>query len=204
MDIGEETPGSCLAGVLTSNRSASLVALSVPAAPDLRGWPSCPQADQTLLPATCRQSAGPVASGWRRRPGDSPWRLLPICEPGLRILAPAVLGLSVTMATTQIEAHLCFQAARAEGVWVIVGGAAWGATQQPARRLGASLMLTDVGELASDVREGCPAAEAIATAPGRRGDSPGTASALLDGECPRALILTSAVTLDTRQAPQKS
>jgi hypothetical protein len=69
------------------------------------------------------------------------------------------------MATTQIEAHLCFQAARAEGVWVIVGGAAWGATQQPARRLGASLMLTDVGELASDVREGCPAAEAIATAP---------------------------------------
>ncbi|GAA2128733.1 hypothetical protein GCM10009843_29530 [Nocardioides bigeumensis] len=72
----------------------------------------------------------------------------------LRILTPAVLGLSVTVATNLIGAHRCILQARAVGIRVIVGGAAWGTSQHRAQRLGASLMLREVSELARYVHEG--------------------------------------------------
>jgi len=81
---------------------------------------------------------------------------VPAAELGgsLRVLAPAVLGLSTTLATNLIGASRCIEAARAQGIRVIVGGAAWGPTQLRAQALGASLMLQDLTELARHVREG--------------------------------------------------
>jgi methanogenic corrinoid protein MtbC1 len=65
----------------------------------------------------------------------------------LRETAPAALALSVTMPTNLIGASRSIQAARAEGVPVIVGGAAWGEGQDRARRLGADLHLIDPEQL---------------------------------------------------------
>lgn len=65
----------------------------------------------------------------------------------LRDTAPAALALSVTMPTNLIAASRSIQAARAEGVLVIVGGAAWGKGQHRARRLGADLHLDDPEQL---------------------------------------------------------
>ena len=65
----------------------------------------------------------------------------------LRDTAPAALALSVTMPTNLIGASRSIQAARAQGVPVIVGGAAWGEGQHRARRLGADLHLDDPEQL---------------------------------------------------------
>jgi len=78
----------------------------------------------------------------------------------LRSSVPSVLALSVTVPTNLIGAHRCIQAARAQGIRVIVGGAAWGSTQLRAQNLGASLMLEDVRELARHVSAGDVRAEA--------------------------------------------
>lgn len=65
----------------------------------------------------------------------------------LRATAPAALALSVTMPTNLIAASRSIQAARCEGIPVIVGGAAWGEGQHRARRLGADLNLANAEEL---------------------------------------------------------
>ena len=65
----------------------------------------------------------------------------------LRATTPTALALSVTMPTNLIGASRSIQAARAEGVPVIVGGAAWGDGQHRARRLGADLHLENPEEM---------------------------------------------------------
>jgi methanogenic corrinoid protein MtbC1 len=65
----------------------------------------------------------------------------------LRAMTPTALALSVTMPTNLIGASRSIQAARAEGVPVIVGGAAWGKGQHRARRLGADLHLENPEEM---------------------------------------------------------
>ncbi|HYO41000.1 MAG TPA: B12-binding domain-containing protein [Nocardioidaceae bacterium] len=56
---------------------------------------------------------------------------------------PTALALSVTLPTNLIAASRSIEAAHAEGVPVVVGGAAWGEGQLRARRLGADLRLED-------------------------------------------------------------
>jgi hypothetical protein len=65
----------------------------------------------------------------------------------LRATTPTALALSVTMPTNLIGASRSIQAARAEGVPVLVGGAAWGEGQHRARRLGADLHLENPEEM---------------------------------------------------------
>jgi methanogenic corrinoid protein MtbC1 len=65
----------------------------------------------------------------------------------LRATRPVALALSATLATSLIGASRSIQAARAEGVPVIVGGAAWGEGQHRARRLGADVHLDRAEDL---------------------------------------------------------
>lgn len=65
----------------------------------------------------------------------------------LRATRPVALGLSATLATNLIGASRSIQAARAEGIPVIVGGAAWGVGQHRARRLGADMNLDRAEDL---------------------------------------------------------
>lgn len=65
----------------------------------------------------------------------------------LRSTAPDVLALSTTMPVNLIGASRSIAAARAEGIPVVVGGAAWGAGQHRARALGAHLRLDDPREI---------------------------------------------------------
>lgn len=67
----------------------------------------------------------------------------------LRATRPTALALSVTMPTNLISAGRSIRAAHAEGVPVVVGGAAWGHGQHRARRLGADLWLEDPADLRS-------------------------------------------------------
>jgi len=67
----------------------------------------------------------------------------------LRVDRPAALALSCTMATNLIGASRSIEAAHAEGIPVIVGGAAWGQGSHRADRLGADLLLDDPAELAA-------------------------------------------------------
>jgi methanogenic corrinoid protein MtbC1 len=65
----------------------------------------------------------------------------------LRATAPVALALSATVPTTLIGASRSIQAARAEGIPVIAGGAAWGEGQHRARQLGADLRLDSAEDL---------------------------------------------------------
>ncbi|HEU0130311.1 MAG TPA: B12-binding domain-containing protein [Mycobacteriales bacterium] len=69
----------------------------------------------------------------------------------LRATRPAALALSCTLPTNLIGAARSIAAAHAEGVPVVVGGAAWGRGQRRADRLGADLRLDDPGRLADAV-----------------------------------------------------
>ncbi|MEO5853971.1 MAG: diguanylate cyclase [Nocardioides sp.] len=70
----------------------------------------------------------------------------------LRVMSPDVLALSVTLGSNLIGAYRCIRAARAEGVRVVVGGAAWGATQRRAARFGVHY-LDDPAGLADHLRD---------------------------------------------------
>jgi hypothetical protein len=61
----------------------------------------------------------------------------------LRAARPAVLALSVTLTANLVGAARSIRAAVEEGVPVVVGGAAWGGSQERARTLGASAYLGD-------------------------------------------------------------
>jgi methanogenic corrinoid protein MtbC1 len=71
----------------------------------------------------------------------------------LRAATPAALALSATMPTNLIGASRSIQAAHAEGVPVLVGGAAWGTGQHRAQRLGADLHVEDPQDLALVIDE---------------------------------------------------
>ncbi len=73
-------------------------------------------------------------------------------ERHLRATRPAALALSATIATNLIGASRSIAAAHAEGVPVVVGGAAWGRDDARARRLGADAWLADPAELGDVVR----------------------------------------------------
>jgi methanogenic corrinoid protein MtbC1 len=64
---------------------------------------------------------------------------------------PRALALSCTMATNLIGAVRSIAAAHAEGIPVIVGGAAWGAGQHRARRLGADVRVDEASDLPAAV-----------------------------------------------------
>lgn len=70
----------------------------------------------------------------------------------LRVMSPDVLALSVTLRSNLVGAYRCIRAARAEGVRVVVGGAAWGATQRRAARFGVHY-LDDPARLADHLRD---------------------------------------------------
>jgi methanogenic corrinoid protein MtbC1 len=70
----------------------------------------------------------------------------------LRADQPAALALSCTMATNLIGATRSIEAAHAEGIPVIAGGAAWGPGSHRATRLGADLRLDDPAELADGLQ----------------------------------------------------
>jgi methanogenic corrinoid protein MtbC1 len=109
----------------------------------------------------------------------------------LRATAPAALALSVTMPTNLIAASRSIQAARSEGVPVIVGGHAWGEGQHRARRLGADLHLADAEELwlvLDDTEDG----DDIAGPPPPLAQDPIPAEALLL-DAPDPALLTSAL-----------
>lgn len=76
----------------------------------------------------------------------------------IRIARPAAVLLSCTMAANLLGAARSIEAATAEGVPVIVGGAGWGHGQHRARRLGAVVHLDDPArvEWALDVAAGAP------------------------------------------------
>lgn len=65
----------------------------------------------------------------------------------LREHPPQALALSVTMPTNLIAASRSIRAAHAEGVPVVVGGAAWGQGRHRARKLGAQIRLDDPRDL---------------------------------------------------------
>ncbi|MDF2968105.1 MAG: hypothetical protein K0Q93_1883 [Nocardioidaceae bacterium] len=70
----------------------------------------------------------------------------------LRADRPAALALSCTMATNLIGATRSIEAAHAERIPVIAGGAAWGEGSHRATRLGADLRLDDPAELADGLQ----------------------------------------------------
>jgi methanogenic corrinoid protein MtbC1 len=69
----------------------------------------------------------------------------------LRARRPRALALSCTMVTNLIGAVRSIAAAHAEGIPVIVGGAAWGPGQHRARRLGADLRVDEASDLPAAV-----------------------------------------------------
>jgi methanogenic corrinoid protein MtbC1 len=71
----------------------------------------------------------------------------------LRAASPTALALSATMPTNLIGASRSIQAARAEGIPVLVGGAAWGVGQHRAHRLGADLHVDDPQSLSLVIDE---------------------------------------------------
>ncbi len=71
----------------------------------------------------------------------------------LRNAAPDALAVSTTLTTHLIGAARSIRAGCEEGVPVIVGGRAWGGSQERARRLGANLYLRDASELAAALAE---------------------------------------------------
>lgn len=86
----------------------------------------------------------------------------------LRATPPAALALSVTMPTNLIGASRSIQAARDEGIPVIVGGAAWGTGQHRARRLGADVRLDDAEQLRlfiDNIGAPAPRPESLASIP---------------------------------------
>lgn len=99
----------------------------------------------------------------------------------LRALAPKALALSVTIPTSLIAAARSIAAAHAEGVPVIVGGAAWGEGQWRAEQLGADLRLEDAGELVG-------ALETVVAAGPARGERQLPAEALLLDAPPAELL----------------
>jgi methanogenic corrinoid protein MtbC1 len=68
-----------------------------------------------------------------------------------RARRPRALALSCTMVTNLIGAVRSIAAAHAEGIPVIVGGAAWGPGQHRARRLGADLRVDEASDLPAAV-----------------------------------------------------
>lgn len=67
--------------------------------------------------------------------------------------APDVLALSATVTTSLIGAARSIASARAVGVPVVVGGAAWGEGQRRAQALGAHLRLDDIRDIRSRLEE---------------------------------------------------
>jgi methanogenic corrinoid protein MtbC1 len=103
----------------------------------------------------------------------------------LNAKAPAALALSVTMPTNLIGATRSIQAARSQGIRVVVGGAAWGEGQHRARRLGADVHLHEPRDLSlflDDVAHSAPTEEPPAIPP---------EALLLDSPAPE--ILTAAL-----------